>query len=282
VRHPGPVFCFDLDDTLVSEQDYVESGLRAAGELVDAVAPAAESAGTWLVRSWRHERAPDVFQRLLRDRRLDAEWWLPRLKQAYRDHEPVLRPRAGVTSLLAALLRCGARLALVSDGYLSVQRRKWAALRLRFPFDPVIFTDEMGREHWKPHPWAFERVMRAHPASTRLFYVGDNPAKDFIAPNRLGWTTVLVRDERNLHPPAFREGAAAAPKLVIESLAELSRLARWAPAASDADDGGRPEVEDPFDAEENPPDQRAAGPANTALRQDNSWQTTSAPGGGAP
>jgi putative hydrolase of the HAD superfamily len=217
------VFCFDLDDTLFSEADYVESGLLAAGALVDAEAPSAEPAGDWLVALWRRERARDAFQQLLRRRELHPEVWLPRLKDAYRAHLPRIRPRAGVAEALAALRDGGASLALVSDGLLDVQRRKWSALGFSRDFHPVVFTDERGRDHWKPHPWAFECVMQAHPAASRFLYVGDNPAKDFIAPNRLGWTTVMVRDDRNLHAAACATGDAA-PHVTVESLGSLVEL----------------------------------------------------------
>ena len=217
------VFCFDLDDTLFSEADYVESGLRAAGALVDAEAPGPEAAGAFLVALWRRERARDAFQQLLRARGLEEDGWLARLKEAYRSHRPQLRPREGVSEALGRLLDRGARLALLTDGDLEVQRRKWSALRMPFPFAPVVFTDEMGRPYWKPHPWGFERVMEAYPATARFFYVGDNPAKDFIAPNRLGWTTVMVRDGRNLHPPSSGPGEAA-PRLTVEGFAALLEL----------------------------------------------------------
>src|SRR3990172_9767939 len=96
------VFCFDLDDTLISEWDYVESGLRAAGAMVDLEAPADEPAGTWLVALWRRERARDAFQRLIRERGLEPAW-LQRLKDAYRNHAPALEPRPGVAEILTAL-----------------------------------------------------------------------------------------------------------------------------------------------------------------------------------
>ncbi len=221
----GPVFCFDLDDTLISEEDYVESGLCAAGGLIDALTPpAGERAGDRLVQLWRAERASDGFQRLLQERNLDPGWWLPKLKQAYRDHEPILHPRVGATDLLSVIVGRGGKLALVSDGWLEVQRRKWSALALPFPFNPVVFTDERGRDYWKPHSWSFEQVMAAHPTAARFFYVGDNPAKDFIAPNRLGWTTVLVRDGRNLHSSAVCEDPNATSDLVVESLDEISGI----------------------------------------------------------
>ena len=214
------VFCFDLDDTLVSESDYVESGLRAAGAILDAAAPGREPGGERLVALWRGGAKHDVFQRLLAERGLDVQRWLQGLKDAYRTHAPALRPRAGVPEVLAELVARGSRLALVSDGYLDVQRRKWAALSLAAPFDPVVFTDERGRDCWKPHPWGFERVMEAYPAAKRFFYVADNPAKDFVAPNRLGWTTVMVRHESNVHP-ATVIAKGGSPALGVDSLAGL-------------------------------------------------------------
>jgi putative hydrolase of the HAD superfamily len=223
VKAGARVVCFDLDDTLFSEADYVESGLRAAGALVDAEAPDLEPAGAWLVALWRRERARDAFQQLLQARGLDPASWLERLKGAYRAHQPELRPRAGVLEALGCLVDRGASLAIVSDGHLDVQRRKWAALRLPFAFAPVVFTDVRGRSFWKPHPWAFQLVMESHPSQARFFYVGDNPAKDFIAPNRLGWTTVIVRNERNLHP-ASSAAPDAAPHLTVESLGALVDL----------------------------------------------------------
>jgi putative hydrolase of the HAD superfamily len=219
----GDVFCFDLDDTLFSESDYVESGLRAAGTLVDAEAPGPEPAAAWLVSLWRRERARDAFQRMLRARALDESVWLERLKQVYREHRPKIEPRAGVREVLRRLRDRGTHLALVTDGALDVQRRKWAALGLSPDFHPVVFTDAWGREYWKPHPWGFECVMRAHPAARRFVYVGDNPAKDFIAPNRLGWTTVLVRDDRNLYAGTWAVDDAA-PQRTIESMAGLLDL----------------------------------------------------------
>ncbi len=32
-----------------------------------------------------------------------------------------------------------------------------------------------------------------------MVYVGDNPLKDFEAPNQMGWTTVRIRRHHSLH-----------------------------------------------------------------------------------
>ncbi len=203
------VFCFDLDDTLIAESEYVESGLRAAGDLLDREELGRESA-EWMVGVWRCSRSPDIFQQVLARVGADPEIWLPRLKAVYREHRPKLGPRPGVLDVLSAIASRGDRLALISDGHLDAQRRKWNALAFPFRFDPVVFTDERGRAYWKPNPWAYERVMGVHPDARAFVYVGDNPAKDFIAPNRLGWTTVQLVDPGNLcRSGSPSEGAAA-------------------------------------------------------------------------
>ncbi|HZZ83185.1 MAG TPA: HAD family hydrolase [Anaeromyxobacteraceae bacterium] len=201
------VVCFDLDDTLVSESDYVESGLHAVGALLDRELPGPEPSGPWLVERWRRTRARDLFQRWLAERRADETRWLPRLVAAYREHRPVLAPRPGAVEALGAIVARGDRLALLSDGWLEVQRRKWEALALALPFAPVVFTDERGRPFWKPHPWGYQQVMAAHRDAEGFAYVGDNPAKDFEAPDGMGWSTVLLDHPENLYRRADPGGA---------------------------------------------------------------------------
>ncbi|WP_242343908.1 HAD family hydrolase [Anaeromyxobacter terrae] len=218
------VFCFDLDDTLISECEYVESGLRAVGRRLDELSRARRGAsGEWLVAEWRRARPRDLFQRRLAELGLDPGW-LPRLVQEYRTHDPVIALREGARDVLAALSRRGDRLALVSDGHLEPQRRKWRALRLDVPFHPVIFTDERGRDHWKPHPWSFESVMRSAPDAKAFVYVADNERKDFVAPNRLGWLTVQLRHPENLRP-CLEVGGDARPTLEVDRFGALLEIA---------------------------------------------------------
>jgi putative hydrolase of the HAD superfamily len=58
----------------------------------------------------------------------------------------------------------------------------------------------------------------------RFVYVGDNPSKDFLAPNQLGWTTVLI-DRPALRPTRIHKlcepPAGGAPQFTIASLDEL-------------------------------------------------------------
>ena len=214
---------FDLDDTLYPERDYVLSGFRAVASWAEA--RLGIPAGEGFARLRRlHEGGVrgDTFDRWLAasgvsDRRLVAE-----LVEVYRGHDPVLAPSPGVPELLASLRR-RSRLGLVSDGYLSVQQRKWAALNLARYFHAVVFSDRWGREAWKPSTRPFEAVLRELGADAGgAVYVADNPAKDFLGARGVGMGTVWLRqgggEYAHLSPPSDRH----APDHTVPSVPALT------------------------------------------------------------
>src|SRR5690606_10373283 len=79
-----------------------------------------------------------------------------------------------------------------------------------------------------PHPAAFERLERELGlAGPCCAHVADNPAKDFVAPRRLGWRTVRVRRPGGLHA-----GVPSGDDVDVEipTLAELDAAPGPAPA----------------------------------------------------
>ena len=77
------------------------------------------------------------------------------------------------------------------------------------------------RAYFKPHPMAFERVAAAIGVpGDRFVYVGDNPAKDFVAPNAMGWTTVQIVRDGGIHD-ATKEIDGGAAQHKISALTEL-------------------------------------------------------------
>jgi putative hydrolase of the HAD superfamily len=121
------------------------------------------------------------------------------LVEVYRNHAPAIAPYSGIPHLLS-LLRERVRLAVLSDGFLPAQWLKLEALKLERFFDCVLFTEELGRECWKPSPAGFAAVAeRLAVPGESCAYVADNPAKDFVAPNRLGWRTIQYLRPGQLH-----------------------------------------------------------------------------------
>jgi putative hydrolase of the HAD superfamily len=213
---------FDLDDTLYLERDYVRSGFVAldrwvAGELgVTGFGAAAQAA--WDMGE--HRRSFDVAMASL-GIAIDAELVAAMLAH-YRAHVPdiALQPDAAD---FVRMCQSRYRTALITDGPAIVQQRKIDALQIReLGFDPLIPTDLWGAEYWKPHRRAFRMVEEHHGLPGRRFiYVADNPAKDFIAPRALGWTTVQINREGAVHPRRAGHPDHAA-HVEIESLTELT------------------------------------------------------------
>jgi putative hydrolase of the HAD superfamily len=273
---------FDLDDTLYLERDYVRSGYAAVAEYLDKRAEkrglrpisSAKSVSVpdfpgrqtwrqttspchpyaqWLWSRFQRGQAAGAFDDLNSHFSLGlAKADITELVKVYREHRPTIRPIPGIPELLARL-RPEFALGLLADGFLPAQRLKLAALGLERFFDAVVFTEDLGRDAWKPSPAGFEKIgmdpiflggtpksawgcpvvegpTERHPQADLgvpqefFAYISDNPSKDFLAPNRLGWRTIqwLYPGQVHAHLPAPEGGGpqfiARLPGEVIEIL----------------------------------------------------------------
>jgi len=205
--HRIKVVVFDLDDTLYPERQYIRSGYAAVGRHLRRRLSRDEPFERWLWRRFLAGKAERAFDALSEQfgLGLSAEQ-IAELVVVYREHRPQISPYGGAAELLG-LLHGRYRLGLLSDGFLPAQRWKLEALKLRRFFDAVVFTEEIGREAWKPSTAGFE-MLRDHfgAADTQCVYVADNPAKDFLGPGKLGWLTIQW-----LHPGQIHAGNPAPP-----------------------------------------------------------------------
>ena len=91
----------------------------------------------------------------------------------------------------------------------------------------MVISEVFGSE--KPALANYEYFMKHYPECHDFTYVGDNPRKDFIAPNALGWQTVCLKDDgRNIHRQevdGIEEGMM--PKRWIERLKNLTTMKFW-------------------------------------------------------
>jgi putative hydrolase of the HAD superfamily len=217
---------FDLDDTLYDEIDFCRSGFRAAAEhiatLSDPLAPGAVFDVIW--KCFIRGDCGSTFNVALAEMGIPVEPPLiHRLVQLYRTHTPTLTLPADSREVLNELKDRYA-LGLLTDGYLPTQRLKVQALGIERYFKAILYTEELGREHWKPSPLGFERLLEQLEARPeQAVYVADNQSKDFIAPNRLGMLTVQVSRPGGLyHQPSPLPDAPA--KRTIDNLGNLARL----------------------------------------------------------
>ena len=224
------VVVFDLDDTLYKEQDYLRSAYREIAARIESCygnLPLLSRRGQgWSdppldrMLRWRQE-GENVFQRLIEAYGLDLT--VNDLLTIYRSHVPAIRLDEQTKCLLDRLYP-HAVLGLITDGRSLTQRHKIDALGLSAYMDEkdILISEETGFE--KPSDESFRHFMERYPSRT-YYYIGDNPAKDFIAPNRLGWTTVcLLDDGRNIHPQDFSLSQQMLPQHRISQFSEIENI----------------------------------------------------------
>jgi len=202
---------FDLDDTLYPERQYVRSGYAAVAEDLRQKLGCEERFERWLWNRFCQGQATGAFDALNQNFQLHlSKDQIIQCVKVYRGHRPHIHPYEGVCDLLSRL-HAQYRLGLLSDGFLPAQRLKLEALNLARYFDAVVFTEELGREYWKPSPAGFEKIRQVLDVPHEAFaYVSDNPAKDFVAPNALGWRTIQYLRPEQIHAdrPAPKDGQA--------------------------------------------------------------------------
>ena len=216
---------FDLDDTLFLERNYVRSGFAAVGEYLRLKVHRNKPFEQWMWRRFISGRREGMFDSLSKHFGLGlTSKDIHQLIEVYRCHTPDIRPCRGVEAVLAGLRRRRLRLGLISDGFLPAQPLKLQAIGLEKYFHKVIFTEQMGRDAWKPSPRAFESIRRVlRVPNTGCVYVADNPSKDFLAPNNLGWMTVQWRRASQVHAGNSAPQGGEAQR-VVRSGPELLRL----------------------------------------------------------
>jgi len=219
---------FDLDDTLYDEIDYCRSGFAAVSEHLSHLSDATPPDRVFAVL-WKHFTAGNrtrVFNAALDE--LDVPWdenLINRLVDAYRTHVPTITLPPETRSVLDELRKSHV-LALLTDGFLPAQKLKVRALGIEPDFKAIVYTEELGREFWKPSPRGFELLLETlDVAAGETAYVGDNEIKDFIAPNELGFTTIQI-----LHPARLHVGGSdlpnAAARHKVHEIGHLPALLR--------------------------------------------------------
>lgn len=180
---------FDLDDTLYSEKEYVRSGYRAVSDYLG---------GGYEDMLWNFFCAGQpAIDELLRE--LGRETEKTHCLNIYRSHQPNIHLYDGMAEMIEGLMKRRIRVGIITDGRPDGQRKKLDALGL--DVDDVIITDELGGIQFrKPCDIAFRIMMtrwRLNPAD--ITYVGDNPAKDFQAPQQLGMRSLWFRNADGLY-----------------------------------------------------------------------------------
>lgn len=206
---------FDLDDTLIKEIDYLESAFKDIACYLDVTnVELFEDMLRW------YKNNENVFLKL--ESRF-SNISISDLKNRYRNHFPNFNSNSQNRDLLIDLKNTGHFLGLITDGFSITQRNKLKSLDIEHIFDLIIISEEFGSE--KPN---IENFIIFNQFNTKdKYYIGDNFCKDFITPNKLGWTTIgLIDDGRNIHKKNQNLELKYLPKVEITELTELKKILR--------------------------------------------------------
>ncbi len=206
------VLVFDLDDTLYKEIDFLISGYRYISDFVSSKYGLEKSTVYGELIDWYYSDC-NPFKELISRYHLSEK--ISTLLAIYRNHYPSIALDYDTEDLLRRSKEKGVTLGLITDGRGYTQRNKIRALGLERFIDNknIVISEEFGSE--KPSFQNFEYFMTLYPNSS-FVYVGDNPKKDFITPNILGWITIMLSDDgRNIHkiPQGLKEEYQASFRL---------------------------------------------------------------------
>jgi len=218
------VIAFDLDDTLYPEKEYVLSGFRSVAELVRRRFKV-DDFYLELVKTFNGGERKKTFDATLE--RLGIEYdetLIQDLIRHYRAHFPDIKLFDDAVLTLQRLKKKH-HLALITDGYLQAQKSKVRALNIERFFEKIIYTDQYGKEYWKPSRFPFQMVMEYFSVEgNECAYVGDNMEKDFIGPNRLGWLTVQIKRKEGQYYEDVSANDNYSSQVSIDSLANLEEV----------------------------------------------------------
>ena len=195
------LICFDLDDTLYNENDFVKSGFIAVSEYLEDnysiknVYPALE-------KLYKINKK-NVFNRLLDSYKIEYNQNIIKvLLDIYHYHTDLkIFLNEETKKLLIDIKKRGYYLGIITDGIPKVQRNKIKTLLLEDLVDYYIVTDEFGSiEYRKPNPISFKQILNHfNLTADEMLYIGDNPKKDFAVSQHLPIHTVHYKNVESLY-----------------------------------------------------------------------------------
>lgn len=192
---------FDLDDTLISEKEYIRSGFRVVSSKVATDYKLDTKSVYDTMINLFNQSSKNVFNRLLDEFNVEYRIeYIKELIEVYRTHMPEVNLYEDGKEIIEYLYNNGLKLGIITDGYEVTQKNKLEVLDIDKYFECIVVTDELGREYWKPHRKAYDIVKEKLGVKyEEMIYVGDNVNKDFVTANELGIKTILIHREDGVY-----------------------------------------------------------------------------------
>ena len=210
---------FDLDDTLYNELDYLKSAFFDIANCISKKTDVNRALIFDKMLSYYFDNQ-NVFNEIIKFSRVSIA--IPDLLSIYRNHIPNIKLLDHRKGILDSLKSNGYKIGLLTDGRSKQQRNKIKALNIEHYFESIVISEEFGSEKpSKTNYLHFETLF----GEGNYFYIGDNISKDFLSPNKLGWTSICILDNgNNIHKQNFNLEQDYLPKITIKDFSSLGEL----------------------------------------------------------
>ncbi len=210
------VVVFDLDDTLYAEIDFLKSAYKHIAKLLEVHLQQNIYDEMWQLYQSQQSTFDVIKQKY------SFPFSIADLVHEYRFHQPQIDLVKTTQTFLDWVKKNTLATALITDGRSITQRNKIRALGLEKYFDEVFISEETGIE--KPNIGAFMPIEIRYHGHKKIF-IADNPKKDFIAPNELGWTTIALKNKgQNIHQQDWNLPKDFLPKFYVAEINEAKNI----------------------------------------------------------
>jgi len=208
------VFVFDLDDTLYCEIDFLKSAYRS---IAQRIAPE-QDLELYEEMMKIYNGGENTFKYVI-EKYPEKKYTLDILIEYYRNHNPQISLKDGVMDLLKRVRALGGKIGILTNGRGITQRNKINSLGISELIDEILISEEFGNS--KPDEMVYRHFQNKF-SGGEFYYFGDNPKIDFIAPKKLKWFCVGVRDAANVHKFNFSDFSPEyLPHLFIKKFSEI-------------------------------------------------------------
>jgi len=184
------IIVFDLDDTLIQEEEYAKSGFKFIANKINkefSIKLINAELNKINKKNGRGKIFNIFFETFTKKKNIE------KYIKLYRQHYPNIKLKPEAKKLLTLLKKKNYSTYLLTDGHRIAQRQKIQKLKLGRFFKKIFVTHEFGVNKMKPNLHCFKIIKKKEKVKwSEIIYVGDNPNKDFINLNSVGAVTIRV------------------------------------------------------------------------------------------
>ncbi len=213
----------DLDDTIYSEYDFVQSGFKALAEILSKLTNLKISFLIQKMNEFYSKNKKNVFDQLIYLLKLNDILSVKKSIEIYKYHTPEIKPFNDFFSFFKKLVEQNIDLILLTDGDVQQQKNKVNALGIKDYFKSIYYSDSYGLEFRKPNPKIYLEILRDYKFSfNEVLVIGDNPYKDFHCKKSLGIKTIQVKRPNAIYANSNQYLEQVYPEQIVYSLNDIS------------------------------------------------------------